>query len=43
MEQGAKAVVNAHGIDTLEIDADDEGITIDIDTPDEYSQHVKAK
>jgi len=43
MERGAKAVVNAHGDDTLEIEAGDEGVTIDIDTPDEYSQHVKAK
>ena len=43
IEHGAKAVVNAHGADTLEIDAADEGVTIDIDTPDEYSQHVKAK
>src|SRR5688572_1741633 len=43
IEQGAKAVVNAHSADTLEIDAADEGVTIDIDTPDEYSQHVKAK
>jgi molybdenum cofactor cytidylyltransferase len=42
IEQGAKAVVNAHAADTLEIDSD-EGVTIDIDTPDEYSQHVKAK
>jgi molybdenum cofactor cytidylyltransferase len=43
IEQGAKAVVNAHRDDTLEIDAADEGVTIDIDTPDEYRQHVKAK
>jgi molybdenum cofactor cytidylyltransferase len=43
IEQGAKAVVNAHREETLEIDADDEGVTIDIDTPDEYRQHVKAK
>jgi molybdenum cofactor cytidylyltransferase len=43
IDQGAKAVVNAHSVDTLEMDADDEGITIDIDTPDEYRQHVKAK
>jgi CTP:molybdopterin cytidylyltransferase MocA len=42
-EQGAKAVVNAHRDDTLEMDAGDEGVTIDIDTPDEYRQHVKAK
>ncbi len=43
MEQGAKAVVNAHAKETLEIVADDEGVTIDIDTPDEYRHHVKAK
>jgi molybdenum cofactor cytidylyltransferase len=43
IEHGAKAVVNAHAADTLEMDAPDEGVTIDIDTPDEYSQHVKAK
>jgi molybdenum cofactor cytidylyltransferase len=43
IEHGAKAVVNAHGADTLEMDAADEGVTIDIDTPDEYRQYVKAK
>ncbi|HYT58219.1 MAG TPA: nucleotidyltransferase family protein [Verrucomicrobiae bacterium] len=43
MEQGAKAVVNAHAKETLEIVADDEGVTIDIDTPDEYRHHVKAQ
>ncbi len=43
MEQGAKAVVNAHAKETLEISAGDEGVTIDIDTPDEYRHHVKAK
>jgi molybdenum cofactor cytidylyltransferase len=42
MEQGAKAVVNAHAADTLEIDAADEGVTIDIDTPELYRQHVKG-
>lgn len=43
MDQGAKAVVNAHGGDTLEIDSDDIGITLDIDTPELYRQHVKGK
>ena len=43
MDQGAKVVVNAHPDDTLAIDVDDQGVTIDIDTPDEYRQHVKAK
>ena len=42
MDQGAKAVVNAHGADTLEIDTEEEGIAIDIDTPEEYRKHVKG-
>jgi molybdenum cofactor cytidylyltransferase len=42
MDQGAKAVVNAHRQDTLEIDIDDVGITLDIDTPELYRQHVKG-
>ncbi len=42
MDQGAKAVVNGHRDDTLEIDTDDAGITLDIDTPDLYRQHVKG-
>lgn len=41
LNEGAKAVVNAHRQDTLELETDDAGITIDIDTPDEYRQHVK--
>jgi len=42
MDQGAKAVVNAHRDDTLEIDTKDAGITLDIDTPELYRQHVKG-
>jgi molybdenum cofactor cytidylyltransferase len=42
MDQGAKVVVNAHQADTLEIDTEDIGITIDIDTPELYRQHVKV-
>jgi molybdenum cofactor cytidylyltransferase len=42
MDQGAKAVVNAHRGDTLEIDTTDEGITVDIDTPELYRQYVKG-
>ena len=41
-DQGAKAVVNAHRDETLEIETEDEGITLDIDTPDLYRQHVKG-
>ena len=42
MDQGAKAVVNAHRGDTLEIDTEDSGITLDIDTPELYRRHVKG-
>ena len=43
LDQGAKAVVNAHRPDTLEIDTEDVGITLDIDTPELYRQHVKGE
>jgi molybdenum cofactor cytidylyltransferase len=43
MEEGAKAVVNAHRDETLEIDTEDVGITLDIDTPELYRQHVKGE
>jgi molybdenum cofactor cytidylyltransferase len=41
-DQGAKPVVHAHHDDTLEIDTEDEGVLIDIDTPEEYRLHVKG-
>jgi molybdenum cofactor cytidylyltransferase len=43
LDQGAKAVVNAHRHETLEIEWQDEGITLDIDTPDLYRQHVRGE
>ena len=43
LDQGAKVVVNAHGDDTLEIDTEDEGVAIDIDTPELFRQHVKGE
>ena len=43
IDQGAKAVVNAHRDDTLEIDTEDVGITLDIDTPELYRQYVKGE
>jgi molybdenum cofactor cytidylyltransferase len=42
LDEGAKAVVNAHRAETLEIDTPDEGITLDIDTPELYRQYVKG-
>jgi molybdenum cofactor cytidylyltransferase len=42
-DQGAKAVVNAHRDDTLEVDTTNEGITLDIDTPELYKRHVKGE
>ena len=43
MDRGAKAVVNAHRDETLEIDTEDAGVTVDIDTPELYRRHVKGK
>lgn len=43
MDQGAKAVVNAHREDTLEIATDYEGIAVDIDTPEIYKKHVQGE
>ena len=42
LDEGAKAVVNAHRAETLEVDTADEGITVDIDTPELYRQYVKG-
>jgi molybdenum cofactor cytidylyltransferase len=43
LDQGAKAVVHAHGGETLEIDTEVKGVTVDIDTPEEYKKHLKEK
>jgi molybdenum cofactor cytidylyltransferase len=43
IDQGAKAVVNAHRAETLEIETQEEGINLDIDTPELYRQHVKGE
>jgi molybdenum cofactor cytidylyltransferase len=43
VDQGAKAVVNAHGGETLELDTEEIGVTLDIDTPELYRQHVKGE
>jgi molybdenum cofactor cytidylyltransferase len=41
LAEGAKAIVRAHDHDTLEIDTEDPGVTIDIDTPVEYRRHIR--
>jgi molybdenum cofactor cytidylyltransferase len=43
LDQGAKSVVNRHRDETLEIETEDVGITVDIDTPELYRQHVKGE
>jgi molybdenum cofactor cytidylyltransferase len=43
LDQGAKAVVNTHRDETLEIETDDPGIAVDIDTPELYRQLVKGE
>jgi len=42
-EQGAKAVLNAHAGETVVLDVEEEGVTIDIDTPELYRRHVETK
>lgn len=41
LDVGAKEVVRAHAADMLEIETADEGVTVDIDTPEEYRRHVE--
>jgi molybdenum cofactor cytidylyltransferase len=41
-EEGAKTVVHAHRSETLELVTEDKGVTIDIDTPEEYRKHVEG-
>jgi len=43
LDRGAKSVVRAHAAETLEIETDDEGITLDIDTPEDYRRHVEGR
>ena len=43
LDQGAKAVVRAHPDETLEIETEDKGVIVDIDTPEEYRRHVEGK
>jgi CTP:molybdopterin cytidylyltransferase MocA len=40
LEQGAKSVVRAHANETIEIQTEYEGITYDIDTPEEYRRRI---
>jgi molybdenum cofactor cytidylyltransferase len=43
LDQGAKSVVHAHAAETLEVETNEEGITFDIDTPEDYRRHVKEE
>jgi molybdenum cofactor cytidylyltransferase len=40
LDQGANAVVRAHRQETLELETEDEGVIMDIDTPNEYRQYI---
>jgi molybdenum cofactor cytidylyltransferase len=39
--QGAKAVVHAHAAEEVNVDVDDEGAFIDIDTPEDYERFIR--
>ena len=43
LDEGAKSVVRAHASETLEVATDEEGITCDIDTPEEYRRFIGGK
>jgi molybdenum cofactor cytidylyltransferase len=43
LDVGAKSVVNAHRDETLEIETDDQGVIVDIDTPEEYHRHIREE
>jgi molybdenum cofactor cytidylyltransferase len=43
LDLGAKSVVNAHRDETLEIETDDRGVIVDIDTPEEYHRHIREE
>ena len=42
-ETGAKPVVRGHPGETLELETGEEGILVDIDTPEEYRKHVRSE
>jgi molybdenum cofactor cytidylyltransferase len=39
-KQGAKVVVRAHAVDGLEIEIEDEGAFVDVDTPEDYERVI---
>lgn len=39
---GAKPVVHAHAAEEVNVDVDDDGAFIDIDTPDDYVRHIQS-
>jgi molybdenum cofactor cytidylyltransferase len=43
LDVGAKSVVNAHHDETLEIETEDRGVIVDIDTPEEYHRHIREE
>ena len=43
LDQGAKPVVHGHRNETLEIPTEEEGVIVDIDTPEEYRSRLSKK
>jgi CTP:molybdopterin cytidylyltransferase MocA len=39
---GAKPVVHAHAAEEVNVDVDDEGAFIDIDTPEDYERFIRS-
>jgi molybdenum cofactor cytidylyltransferase len=40
--KGAKPVVHAHAAEEVNVEVDDEGAFIDIDTPEDYARHIRS-
>lgn len=43
LELGAKSVVHSHRDDTLEVETEDQGVVVDIDTPEEYHRYIREE
>jgi len=41
LDRGAKTVVHAHPAETLMIEVDDERVTVDLDTPEQYQRYIR--
>jgi molybdenum cofactor cytidylyltransferase len=41
LEEGARSLIRAHASEVAEVEVDDPGVLIDVDTPEEYERYVR--